>query len=63
MAQLVTNVGAETISHKLPNESREKKENIGSDITRKNPKGKALIIYDSDGKTVWYSLTAEESVY
>lgn len=63
MSQLVTNVGAETICHKLPDKSRQEKDNIGSSITHDHPKGKALIIYDSDGKTVWFSLTAEESVY
>ena len=60
---VICNVGADHITYKLSESlGQQAKGDIGAQITRSHPQGKALTIFDSDG-TVWYSLNVEESIY
>ncbi|MEO0396232.1 MAG: hypothetical protein AAF243_09660 [Cyanobacteria bacterium P01_A01_bin.137] len=60
---MICNEGAHGISYRFPNDiGFQEKFDLGAQITRNHPKGKALTVFDTDGST-WYSLTVEQSIY
>ena len=59
----VNNVGASTIVHKLTNDVNFREQlDVIAKICKEHPKGKALSIFNVQGKQI-YSLTIEESIF